>query len=114
MQPALVLELPYTTDDVEGTIIEKLKQNGYDPESQGHLFWKKNKPDGFYSFNKVNIPALSEKKLDLYFKVIQKNAEEKNHSTLYYLVSNGNDNFVSPETDSTLWNSSVQFYKQFS
>ena len=113
MQPALVLELPYNTDDVEGTIIEKLKQNGYDPESQGHLFWRKNKPDGFYTFNKVNIPSLSSQKLDLLFKVIQKNAEEKSHSTLYFLVSNGNDNFVSPESDSSLWNSSMLFINSF-
>jgi hypothetical protein len=41
MQPALVLELPNTTNDVEGTILEKLKQIGYNPETQGHLSGKR-------------------------------------------------------------------------
>ena len=89
MQPALVLELPNTTKDVEGTILEKLKQTGYNPETQGHLFWKENKIDGFYVFNNVVLPSLSDQKLDMYFKVVQKNKEEKDNSTLYLLVSTG-------------------------
>ncbi len=99
MQPALVLELPNTTDDAEGTILQKLKETGNNHETQGHLFWKKNKIDGFYVF--------------MYFKVVQKNKEEKNNSTLYLLVSSGNENFVSPEGDTTLWNSSKMFLNSF-
>jgi hypothetical protein len=113
MQPALVLELPYTTNDVEGTILEKLKQIGYNPETQGHLFWKKNKTDGFYVFNNVVLPSLSTQKLDMYFKVVKKNNEEKNNSTLYMLVSSGNENFASPSVDTTLWNSSKMFLNSF-
>ena len=48
MQPALVLELPNTASEVEGTILQKLKEIGYNPETTGHLFWKNNKIDGFY------------------------------------------------------------------
>jgi hypothetical protein len=113
MQPALVLELPNTTTDVEGTILEKLKQIGYNPETQGHLFWKKNKLDGFYVFNNVVLPSLSTQKLDMYFKVVQKNKEEKDNSTLYLLVSSGNENFASPSGDTTLWNSSKMFLNGF-
>jgi len=113
MQPALVLELPNTTNDVEGTILKKLKEIGYDPETQGHLFWKKNTIDGFYVFNNVVLPSLSAQKLDMYFKVVQKNKEEKNNSTLYLLVSSGNENFASPEGDSTLWNDSEMFLNSF-
>ncbi len=113
MQPALVLELPNTTNDVEGTILEKLKQIGYNPETQGHLFWKKNKTDGFYVFNNVVLPSLSTQKLDMYFKVVKKNNEEKNNSTLYLLVSTGNENFASPDRDTTLWNSSKMFLNSF-
>ena len=113
MKPALVLELPNTTKDVEGTILEKLKETGYNPETTGHLFWKNNKQDGFYIFNNVMLPSLSNQKLDMYFKVVQKNKQEKDNSTLYLLVSNGNENFVSPETDSTLWNSAVTFLSSF-
>ncbi len=113
MKPALVLELPNTTHDVEGTILEKLKQTGYNPETTGHLFWKDNKKDGFYVFNNVALPSLSDQKLDMYFKVVQKNKQEKDNSTLYLLVSTGNENFASPEGDSTLWNSAAAFLNSF-
>ena len=113
MQPALVLELPNTTDDVKGTILNKLKQIGYNPETQGAFFWKKNTTDGFYVFNKVVLPSISTQTLDMYFKVVQKNREEKNSSTLYLLVSSGNENFASPEKDTTLWNSSQLFLNSF-
>lgn len=113
MQPALVLELANTTDDAEGTILQKLKQTGYNPETQGHLFWKKNKIDGFYAFNGIELPSLSNQKLDMYFKVVQKNKEEKNSSTVYLLVSTGNENFASPEGDTALWNSSKMFFNGF-
>ena len=113
MQPALVLELPNTTEDAEGTIIQKLKETGYNVETQGHLFWKKNKIDGFYVFNNVVLPSLSNQKLDMYFKVVQKNQEEKDNSTVYLLVSSGNENFVSPDGDTTLWNSSKMFLNGF-
>ena len=113
MKPALVLELPNTTKDVEGTILEKLKQTGYNPETTGHMFWKDNKIDGFYVFNHVVLPSLSDQKLDMYFKVVQKNTEEKDNSTLYLLVSTGNENFASPESDSTLWNSAEAFLNSF-
>jgi hypothetical protein len=113
MQPALVLELPNTTSDVEGTILEKLKQIGYNPETQGHLFWKKNTRDGFYVFNNVVLPSLGSQKLDMYFKVLQKNDAEKDNSTLYLLVSTGNENFASPDVDTALWNNSQIFLNSF-
>ena len=113
MKPALVLELPNTTKDVEGTILEKLKQTGFNPATTGHFFWKENKQDGFYVFNNVMLPSLSNQKLDMYFKVVQKNKQEKGNSTLYLLVSNGNENFVSPESDSTTWNGAEAFLNTF-
>jgi len=113
MQPALVLELPNSTGDAEGTILQKLKETGYNPETQGHLFWKKNKIDGFYVFSNVVLPYLSNQKLDMYFKVVQKNNEEKSNSTVYLLVSTGNENFASPQGDTTLWNSSQNFFNSF-
>jgi hypothetical protein len=113
MRPALVVELPNSTADAEGTILQKLKETGYNHETQGHLFWKKNKIDGFYVFNNVLLPSLSNQEMDMYFKVIQKNKEEKNSSNLYLLVSSGNENFASPEGDTTLWNSSKMFLNSF-
>jgi hypothetical protein len=113
MQPALVLELPNNTEDAVGTILLKLKQTGYNPETQGALFWKKHKIDGFYVFSNVAMSSLSSLKLDMYFKVVQKNNEEKNNSTLYMLISKGNDNFVSPENDPALWDSTKVFLNSF-
>lgn len=113
MQPAMALELPNNTDDAEGTILLKLKQTGYNPETQGHLFWKKNKTDGFYVFNGVNLNTLSELKLDMYFKVVQKNKEEKDNSTVYLMISKGNENFVSPDNDPALWDSTITFLNSF-
>jgi hypothetical protein len=113
MRAALVLELPNSATDAEGTILQKLKETGYNHETQGHLFWKKNKIDGFYVFNNVVLPSLSNQKLDMYFKVVQKNKEEKNSSTLYLLVSSGNENFASPDGDTTLWNSTKMFLNSF-
>jgi len=113
MQPGLVLELPNTTGEAEGTILQKLKETGYNHETEGALFWKKNKKDGFYVFNNVVLPSVSNQKLDMYFKVVQKNNEEKNNSTVYLLVSSGNENFVSPDGDTTLWNSSEMFLNSF-
>ena len=112
MRPALMLELPNNPTDAEGTILQKLKEAGYNHETQGHLFWKKNKIDGFYVFNNVLLPSLSNQEMDMYLKVVQKNKEE-NSSILYLLVSSGNGNFASPEGDTTLWNSSKMFLNSF-
>ena len=112
MRPALMLELPNNPTDAEGTILQKLKELGYNHETKGHLFWKKNKIDGFYVFNDVLLPSLSNQEMDMYLKVVQKNKEE-NSSILYLLVSSGNGNFASPEGDTTLWNSSKMFLNSF-
>ena len=34
IQPGLVLELPNNTDVAEGTILQKLKETGYSPETK--------------------------------------------------------------------------------
>jgi hypothetical protein len=112
-QPAHSLELANSSGDVEATILKKLKQEGYKPETEGHLFWKDNKTDGFYVFNNMALASLGTQKLDMYFKVVQKNKEEKGNSRLYLLVSTGNENFSSPEKDSTLWSRTKIFLDGF-
>jgi hypothetical protein len=93
MQPALVPDLPDSTNDAEGSILEKLKQTGYN--------------------NNVGLPSLSNQKTDMYFKVVQKNNEERNNSTPYLLVSSGCENFVSTGADTTFWSSSKMFLNSF-
>lgn len=113
LQPALKIDLPTSMENMEAIILNKLKQTGYSPETTGALFWKENKVNGFYEYNSVVLPLPNTRKLDLYFKPVNNNKEETNKSTLYMLVSTGNENFSSPEGDSTIWNSSVSFLQSF-
>ncbi|MET0465755.1 MAG: hypothetical protein ABW007_21515, partial [Chitinophagaceae bacterium] len=83
------------------------------PETTGSLFWKNNKKDGFYIFNNVSLPSLGSQKVDMYFKVVPKNKEEINNSTVYLLMTTGNENFISPQNDPTLWASAETFLQGF-
>ena len=113
IQPGLVLHLPNNTDVAESTILQKLKETGYTPETKGELFWKKNKLDGFYVFNGIALAALNNQKLDMYFKVEPKSKTQKDQSTIYLLVSKGYDNFISPEVDSATFAAATDFLNGF-
>ena len=113
VQPGLVLQLPNNTDVAENTILQKLKETGYTPETKGELFWKTNKLDGFYVFNGIELAALNNQKLDMYFKVEYKNKTQKDQSTIYLLVSKGYDNFISPEADSATFAAATDFLNGF-
>jgi hypothetical protein len=113
IQPGLVLHLPNNKDVAEGTILQKLKETGYSPETKGKLFWKKNKLDGFYVFNGITLPALNNQKLDMYFKVDPESKSQKDKSIIYLLVSKGYDNFISPEVDSATFVAATDFLDGF-
>jgi hypothetical protein len=113
IQPGLMLNLPNNTDVAEGTILQKLKETGYSPETKGALFWKKNKIDGFYVFNGITLPALNNQKLDMYFKVEPKSKKQKDPSIIYLLVSKGYDNFISPEADTATFVAATVFLNGF-
>jgi hypothetical protein len=113
VQPGLVLQLPNNTDVAENTILQKLKETGYTPETKGELFWKTNKLDGFYVFNGISLAALNNQKLDMYFKVEPKSKTQKDQSTIYLLVSKGYDNFISPEADSATFAAATDFLNGF-
>ena len=113
IQPGLVLSLPNNTEVAEGTILQKLKETGYSPETKGQLFWKKNKRDGFYVFNGIQLPELNNQKLDMYFKVEPKSSTQKDQSSIYMLVSKGYDNFVSPEVDTATFAAATNFLNGF-
>lgn len=114
IKPGLALQLPYSPDVAEGTIIQKLKEIGYEVETKGTLFWKKNKINGYYEFNSVNMPTSNGyKALDLYFNVERKSRKESDQSIMYLLVSSGNKNFISPDTDSASYNAARRFLNGF-
>ncbi len=103
MRSALSIELANNIADVEGTILQNLHSAGYDPETTGSLFWKNNKKEGFYIFNNVSLSLPGNRKIDMYFKIVPKNKLEINNSMVYLLLTTGNENFISPESDPELW-----------
>jgi len=111
-EPGLMLQLPNKVEVVENTILQKLEETGYKPETKGALFWKSNKINGFYVFKQVTLLELKNQTLDLYFKV-ESQKDDKKKSTLYLLVSKGYDNFVSPESDSTIYRAARRFLNGF-
>ncbi len=112
-QPGLQIELPTNTDIAEGTLLQKLKETGYKPETSGSMFWKKTKQDGFYVFQGVQLPDLNNQKLDLYFKIERKSKQEKDQSMMSMLVSKGYDNFISAESDSATYTAAANFLNGF-
>ncbi|MET0636575.1 MAG: hypothetical protein ABWZ25_11150 [Chitinophagaceae bacterium] len=113
MQPGLRIELASNTDMAEGTLLQKLKETGYKPETTGAMFWKRNTKDGFYVFNGVQLPDLNNEKLDLYFKVERKSRKEKDISVMSMLVSKGYDNFISAQSDPTTFAAATGFLNGF-
>lgn len=111
-QPALVLQLPYSENTAKDFIVSNLKKTGYDPETKGKLFWKKDKIDGYYYFKGVMIPEMSTP-VDLYFKVDQRSRKLKDQSTITMLVSRGDENFINLDTDENAFLASKHFLNGF-
>ena len=99
-QPALVLQLPYSDNVAEGYIVSNLKKTGFDPETKGKLFWKKNTIDGYYVFKGVMLDSVATP-LDLYFKVEQRSKKLKDQSTISMLASRGNETFITDADEAT-------------
>jgi hypothetical protein len=110
-QPALVLQLPYSEEVAEGYIVSNLKKTGFDPETKGKLFWKKNKVDGYYIFKGVVLDSVATP-LDLYFKVDRRSKKLKDQSTISMLVSRGDENFVT-DADETTYAAARRFLNSF-
>jgi len=113
LQPALTIQLSNTIQVAQGTILQKLKETGYDPQTKGMFFWKTNQLNDFYVFNNVQLPELNNEKLDMYFKVAKATSGDKEQSTVYLMVSKGYDNFVSPQTDTATFYAAQKFLDGF-
>ena len=112
-RPALTLLLPYNEDITEGTIVQKLNEIGYQPETKGSLFWKKNTIDGYYVFKNVALRNMNGETVDLYFKVSPKSRKEKDQSYITMLIGKGEDRFVSSESEPRIFESATQFLDGF-
>ena len=108
-----MLYLPYSQDVAEGTILTKLKEIGYEPDSKGSLFWKSNKANGFYVFKGVTLRGDNPQVVDLYFKVERRGSKKDNQSVMYLLTSKGADNFINDASDATTYAAAQNFLNGF-
>jgi rubrerythrin len=109
----LMLYLPYSQEVAEGTILTKLKEIGFEPESSGSLFWKQNKVNGFYAFKGVALKGENPQLVDLYFKVDRRGSKKDNQSVMYLLTSKGGENFITDMTDATTFTAAQKFLNGF-
>jgi hypothetical protein len=109
----LMLYLPYSQEVAEGTILTKLKEIGFEPQTSGSLFWKNNKVNGFYVFKGVVLKGDTPQVVDLYFKVDRRGSKKDNQSVMYMLTSKGNENFVSDMTDAVTYTAAQNFLNGF-
>jgi hypothetical protein len=112
-KPALMLYLPYSQEVAEGTILTKLKETGFEPESKGSLFWKNNKVNGFYAFKGVTLRGEKTELVDLYFKVDRRGSKKDNQSVMYLLTSKGGDNFINDASDAGTFSAAQKFLNGF-
>lgn len=109
----LMLYLPYSQDVAEGTILTKLKEIGFEPESKGSLFWKQNKVNGYYAFKGVTLKGDNPQVVDLYFKVDRRGSKNDNQSVMYLLTSKGGENFISDASDPAAYTAAQNFLNGF-
>ncbi|HUC81948.1 MAG TPA: hypothetical protein VMR70_13590 [Flavisolibacter sp.] len=112
-KPALMLYLPYSQEVAEGTILTKLKEIGFEPESKGSLFWKQSKVNGFYAFKGVTLKGDKTELVDLYFKVDRRGSKKDNQSVMYLLTSKGGDNFINDASDAGTFYAAQRFLNGF-
>jgi hypothetical protein len=109
----LMLYLPYGQEVAEGTILTKLKEIGFQPETTGSLFWKQNKVNGFYAYKGVVLKSDTPQVVDLYFKVDRRGKKKDNQSVMYLLTSKGGENFISETTDAATYAAAQNFLNGF-
>ncbi|HEV7333377.1 MAG TPA: hypothetical protein VGN63_20240 [Flavisolibacter sp.] len=109
----LMLYLPFSQEVAEGTILTKLKEIGFEPESSKSLFWKQSKVNGFYVFKGVTLKGDHPQIVDLYFKVDSRGSKKDNQSVMYLLTSKGGDNFITDATDAAVYTAAQKFLNGF-
>ncbi len=108
-----MLYLPYSQEVAEGTILTKLKEIGFQPETKGSLFWKQNKVNGFYAYKGVVLKGETPQVVDLYFKVDRRGSKKDNQSVMYLLTSKGGENFITETTDAATYAAAQTFLNGF-
>lgn len=116
-KPALMLYLPYSEEVAEGTILTKLKETGFTPETTGSLFWKNSKVDGWHLFKGINLRSehhgSAHHSTDLYFKVDRRGSRKDSQSVVYLLAAKEGENFVSAGSDAATHAAAQHFLNGF-
>lgn len=112
-RPALMLYLPYNEQVAEGTILAKLKETGFEPESKGSLFWKQNKVDGYYAYKGIVLKGEKNELVDLYFKIDRRGNKRDNQSVIYMITSRGGENFVTSTSEPAVYSAAQTFLNGF-
>lgn len=114
-RPSLMLYLPYNEQVAEGTIVSKLKEIGFQPETKGSLFWKQDKTDGFYVYKGVVLKDSSGQNqlVDLYFKIDRRGNKRDNQSVIYMLTSKGSENFITSLSEPATYVAAQNFLNGF-
>ncbi len=108
-----MLYLPYNEEVAEGTILTKLKETGFEPETKGSLVWKQNKVNDFYVLKGVALKGDNPQMVDLYFKVDRRGSKKDNQSVMYLLISKGGENFITEASDSSTYAAAQNFLNGF-
>lgn len=112
LQPALVINLPGTIREVEASIIEKLEEAGFDMDKTTAFTASNNTSHDFHAFYNVLFSYVSPRIMDVYFKIIPDSVMH-DKSTLFLLLSSGNENFLSADIDPVLWRDATTFLNTF-
>lgn len=86
---AIETNIPYSVALVEKAIEEKLYPFNVKPREQ----------KGFLAYRGVKIDSISEKEIDLYFKISRKGKKDKDASVVTLLISSGFEIFMSAGTN---------------
>lgn len=98
-RPSIVAAYNMPSDIVRSALTDKLKKSSISKGSKAK--------GGFRAYKGVSIPSISADKIDVYTKVSGK----KDRSTLYFAVSRGYDNFITPETDPEMVKNATAYVK---
>lgn len=90
-QRAIMIDYAFPPEAVENAIIEKMAKMGYKPKEEKGLF---NSDKGFLVFKSAYVTDISDQAMDFIVKVERKSRKESDESTMYMIMSRGDQNAI--------------------
>lgn len=90
-QRAIMIDYSYPADAVENAFIDKMGKLGYKVKEEKGLF---NGDKGFLVFKSAYVTDISDQAMDYIVKVERKSRKESDASTLYLIMSKGDQNAI--------------------